>query len=301
MLRMMAGRAIGCLIALSATGCGVVAVARTGHVTGVPANKAAARVAAASALKKVVLPAGATRTDTSPWRSSVAGAPASLHLIDVHQDWRVPGDPRKVLGWIKAHPPAGSTVFSTGSDGRYGKTLSWFVTFALPAAPGVYQAGVGIGVTAAKGGGSAVRADGWAIWLLPRPAWERAPADTRAVVVSAHVIAGHTYRVATVTSPRKVAQLVGYINSLKVTQAMAMSCPNYGPGRTLLGLRFVPGSGSTQVRVADDGCFGLRFTIGKRAGPTLMETRELASELRKLGVLGKRQSATRSSPATSHS
>jgi len=286
MLRMMAARAAGCLVVLSTAGCGVVAVARTGQAPGIAANKAAAREAAANALQKVVLPAGAARTETSPWRGSVAGALASLHLIDIHQDWRVPGAPRRVLGWIKAHPPAGSTVFSTGSDGRYGKTSSWFVTFALPPAPGVYQQGVGIGVMAAKGGGSAVRADGWAIWLIPRPHSEQVPPGVRAVAVFADVVAGRAFPVNTVTAPRTIARLVSYVNSLAITQAISMSCPSYAPGWALLGLRFLPASTSApQVRVADDGCFGLRFTLGKRSGPPLMETVDLASKLWQLGVL----------------
>jgi hypothetical protein len=92
--------------------------------------------------------------------------------------------------------------------------------------------------------------------------------------------------VATVTAPQKVAQLVSYFNSLEITQALAMSCPVYGPGWTLLGLRFLPISSSApQVRVAEDGCFGLSFTIGKRSGPTLMETTGLADKLSRLGVL----------------
>jgi hypothetical protein len=83
-----------------------------------------------------------------------------------------------------------------------------------------------------------------------------------------------------------VAQLVSYINSLEIGQAVAMSCPALGPGWTLLGLRFLPSSsGAPQVRVADDGCFGLSFTIGKRSGPPLMETIDLADKLSKLGVL----------------
>jgi hypothetical protein len=131
-----------------------------------------------------------------------------------------------------------------------------------------------------------VRADGWAIWLTPRPVWEQVPPGVRAVAVSADVIGKRTFPVTTVTAPGKVAQLVGYINSLEVTQAMAMSCPVFGPGRTLLSLRFLPGSsGAPQVRVAEDGCFGLSFTIGKRSGPALMETTDLADKLSKLGVL----------------
>ena len=283
----MARRVTGGLVLLSVAGCGVVAVARTGQVTPVPANKPAARVAAARALQKVVLPPGARPIDVARWGGAANGAPASLNLFNVYRDWRVPGDPRALFSWIKAHPPTGSKISTWGSNGQWGRTVSWDVTFALPPVPGrVYQEGLGIEVSAAKAGGSAVRADGWAIWLIPRPAWEHVPSGIHGVSVFADVIAKRNFLITTVTAPKNVARLLGYINSLQIVQAIARSCPSYGPGGVLLALRFgTASSGETPVQIAEDGCGGLRFSAGKRVGPALIEEPDLGTELWRLGVL----------------
>ena len=133
------------------------------------ANRAAAQAAATRISTEVPVPGGAVEANSDPevgsWLSgSVAGAPATRELVDLHQFWRLPGDPQSAIAWIKAHQPAGSTVSSAGWGGQYGTRVMWSVTFAFPAAP-AFQEAMGIAVTAATGG-AAMRADAFAIWLV---------------------------------------------------------------------------------------------------------------------------------------
>ena len=76
--------------------------------------------------------------------------------------WRVPGKPRDVARWLRKHPPASAQ--GVGSGGPH----PWFLQFPFPDQPGVNDHFLTITLAAAKGGGTAVRADGTAIWLPRR-------------------------------------------------------------------------------------------------------------------------------------
>ena len=58
-------------------------------------------------------------------------------------------------------------------------------TFSLPPVAGVLTQRL-LGVTAVPlaDGATAVRTDGEAVWLTPRPRWERIPAGVRSVVLT---------------------------------------------------------------------------------------------------------------------
>jgi hypothetical protein len=160
---------------------GAVWFAEAGPTPSPASNRAAARLAAMRLLADVWLPTGATQVSGDPgasgWlRYSVGGAPATPDLFDFHRFWRLAGDPQTVIGWIEAHRPRGAKIFTIGTAGQYGKTVMWSVTFAFPVVPGrIAEEGLGVGVTAARGGGTALRADGVAVWLIPRPAGEVVP------------------------------------------------------------------------------------------------------------------------------
>ena len=218
----------------------------------------------------------------------MAGAPATRELVDVHQFWRLPGDPQSAIAWIKAHQPAGATVSSAGWGGQYGTRGVWSVTFAFPAAPGqISQEGMGIAVTAATGGGTAMRADAFAIWLVPRPASEVIPKGTDAVEVFVDHSDHRAFPVTTVISRWKIRQLVAFVNSREIVQpGGATSCPLLGADSPLLDLRFMSASGGRPLaRAVENGCYGLSFWIRGRAQRGLSENRDLTEMLWRLAAL----------------
>jgi hypothetical protein len=78
-----------------------------------------------------------------------------------------------VASWVKARRPAGSVVSITGKGGQYGTTVMWSVTLAFPAVPAQVSAeGLGVAVTAARGGGTAMGVDAFAIWWVRDRQWK---------------------------------------------------------------------------------------------------------------------------------
>ncbi len=285
-------RRLTLIVAVLAAGSGLALLAGAAGGTTAASNRAAARAAAARILGQVPLPPGATEVSTDPssstWLSSpVSGAPATPDLVDFHRFWRVPGDPDAVFRWLEAHPPPGATVSLTGTGGDRGKTVTWSVGFRYPAAPGrISEEGLGVAVTAADGGGTAMRADAFAIWLIPRPAAEVVPRGTRAVAVFVDHFDGHATPVRTVSAPWKVRRLIAFIDSRQRAQPGATACPMIGTTTPLLDLRFLPAiGGSPLARAVEDGCGGLSFSIRGHRWPALAESGNLAALLRKLGAL----------------
>ena len=146
---------------------------------------------------------------------------------------------------------------------------------------------MGIAVTAAKGGGTAMRADAFAIWLVPRPAGEVIPPGTKTVDVFVDRFDHQAFPVSTITARWKIRQLVALINSRQIEQpGVAIACPGLGPDSPLLDLRLMSASGSTQLaRALEDGCGGLSFWIRGRAQRGLSEDQDLTAMLWRLGAL----------------
>jgi len=252
-------------------------------------NRAAARAAAVRIFAQVPLPPGATRASSDPssstWlRTPATGAPANPDLVDIQGFWRVPGDPHSVFRWLHAHAPAGTRVFVTGTGGQRGKIVMWTLAFSYPALTGrVSPEGLGVAVTAAHGGGTAMRADTFAVWLIPRPAAEVVPAGIRAVAVYVDHFDGSAVPVSTVTAKWKIRRLIAFIDSRELRQPGAMSCPAITPSTPLLDLRFLRAAGTAPLaRAVEDGCGGLSFWIRGRRWPGLAEGGNLAGRLRKL-------------------
>jgi hypothetical protein len=255
-------------------------------------NRAAARMAAVRLLGALPLPAGATEVGTDPesssWlRSSVSGAPATPDVVDLHRFWRVAGDPKTVIDWIKAHHPAGTTVSTTGIGAQYGTPVMWSITLNSPAVPvRISEDGVGVGVTAARGGGTAMRADAFAVWVIPRPAGEVVPSGVHAVAIFVDRFGGRAFPAGTVTAPVKVRQLVALINSRQLEQPGPRLCPVIGSFTRLVDLRFLPAMGETPLaRAVEDGCGGLSFSVRGRNQPGLAEATDLTDLLWKLSAL----------------
>jgi hypothetical protein len=145
---------------------------------------------------------------------------------------------------------------------------------------------LGVAVTAATGGGTAMRADGQAVWLIPRPTQEVVPAGTRAVSVSIDRLGGGQFPVSTVTAPRKIRQLLRFVDSRQLAQPGVTACREIGPDTTVLDLRFLaPSRGTPLARVVENGCGGLSLSIQGHSEPGLEEDVNLTGLLWKLGAL----------------
>lgn len=255
------------------------------------ANQALARASVARVLGAIVLPAGATAVSRDPetgsWLSDPSsGEPDFVHVARVYRYWRVPGGAHALIERFTAHPPAGMTVTGTSAAGIPGTWQEWTVQWTLRhPRSGVFQEGVVLSAAAARGGGSALLADSWAVWRIPRPRWERIPAGVAAVALYGDMVGGKAYAIGTITDARTVRTLVGLLDGLQLEQ------PTYGTGcpateGPLFDLRFTTAYGLAPVATAVvDGCGGLRFTVAGRRGPELAQTTDIASLLWRLGAL----------------
>lgn len=258
-------------------------------------NRTLARTLAGQLLSKVALPPGATQVRTSAedpgtgtWLDGPASVPAAPLSARRHLFYRVPGDPQSVIAWIQAHRPPGLKFAGRGGGGRYGVTQYWDVEFAAPPVAGrISQAGVGVGATAARGGGTALRVDDFAVWLIPRPASEVIPAGVRSVLVSVDHYGGGAFKQTLVTVPRTVARLVSFVDSRPLGQPGAHSCPALGAFTRVLDLRFLGPGGAGAValaRTVEDGCGDLSFSIRGHRQHWLEEDGSLGALLRRLRV-----------------
>jgi hypothetical protein len=205
----------------------------------VPTSKSSARVAARRILGALRLPAGASRAQANPGPPSLGKPPfvaATPNLVDVHEFWRVPGAPRSVLNWITKHPPSGSKAFESGAIGDNGSVVSQFVGFSFLRSSRDRDPSETLLVTvgAARGGGTAVRADAQAVWLLTRPASERVPAGVHAIAVSESRFSGQPPGRWTVTDASRVKRVVAILDRLPAAQPGPAACPaDAGPFVTL--------------------------------------------------------------------
>src|SRR3954467_4821050 len=79
-------------------------------------NQRTAQQDAASALRLLRLPPGAQRGDANPaadpqlLEAPGPGQTSAPNHVAQTEFWRVPGEPREVFAWIKAHRPAGTRI-----------------------------------------------------------------------------------------------------------------------------------------------------------------------------------------------
>jgi hypothetical protein len=249
---------------------------------------AVARAAALQNLEAVTLPAAAVRVSSDPERSlrlgdgdflgrlmNVTGAP---ELVDVHRFWRVPASPRSVLRFIDSHVPAGAGPSGTGSgndgDGRIGwyRSDSVVVSSRLLASEGIQ-----IGVTAARGGGTAVRVDGYAYTKAAPPG--DLPSAVSAAVVYIDRGRGGAFRLGTITS-FAADPFVGLFNALHRAPSGGGRCAaGSSAGARLLDVRFTAGGRRVLARAMEDGCGRLDVTIGGHAQPPRAESIRLPAGL----------------------
>src|ERR1700685_4219366 len=161
---------------LTVAACAVGAVAYAQPNQPVPAragrNFRAARRDGRKLLSKLDLPAGATEAAQDPSAGRELGSAGvltgSLALIDLHRFWTVPGEqPAAVLSWFQSHKPAGSSLTVSGSASGPGYVVNT-LDFSYPSVANVIASrDLVVSVTAARGGGTAIRADAEDVYWIP--------------------------------------------------------------------------------------------------------------------------------------
>lgn len=247
-------------------------------------NKHLAQTVAPQRLAGIVLPPGATANtgDPSVARRLTRFPPAPLsaaQAVDVDRFWRVPGDPASVYRWLLHHRPPGSKQGLTGGLGVRGTRVEWIVQFNYPAPAGQLESEtLSVAVAAAKGGGTALRGDGQAVWLVPRPSWEYVPSSVDAIAVT--VNAGRqSSRAITLQSSAAIRRIVAIVNSLKSLQpGVAYSCPeDSGIEVQLAFLR--RGERIATARADESGCEFVTLSIERRRGRGLSGSEGLIVQL----------------------
>jgi hypothetical protein len=265
-------RAVVALLATLSIGSAAALAAQASG--GTASNERAARADAPRLLATLAVPPGATPVAADPSRSKVLGAapsrPATPALVDVHEFWRVPGDPQSALDWIQAHPPSpnhdttGRTLTRTGAESAWDG-------YSFSPIPGRLSSRLVL-VTAARatGGGTALRADAQVMSVVTRPAWERIPAGIREVMITAHRPGKPASAPVTVTVRNKVRRIVALVDALPRAQPGAVACPNDVGPEVRLAFRHTPGAAPLAIATADgSGCGGVTFRLRGHSGPPL--------------------------------
>ena len=155
------------------------------------ANRHAAQREALRLLSLARVPPGAVAVSSHPSSldGPVLGMTAASSLVDRTRFWRVPTGLDATIAWFRAHPPRGlkpSGSSSGGGPAYQGQPayLMVGVGYSEPDRQGIQDLELAIGVATLPGGGSAIRADGMAIWLDPRPIRDDGPGRRMRVTVA---------------------------------------------------------------------------------------------------------------------
>ncbi len=179
---------------------------------------------------------------------------------------------------MRAHLPHALRIVGHGVGGEPGQVTDGFWSYAAPA--GLTQLTAAVQTDALAGGLTAVRLDGEATWLVPRPVWDRIPATVRSVTYTARATvagldggrAAHGRRSAPRRLGRRVARrLAGAIDRLQRMQpGVVYSCP-FDPVQPRITLRFRGPRGRPLAVAVDSpaGCSTLSLAIRGRRGPLL--------------------------------
>ncbi len=270
----------GCAAAHPATG-PATAASRPASLT--PRERAVTD--AAAILKAFVVPPAAARLRTARDALKVPiSTVGSTSLVDDVAFWQVPGQPRAVLAWERAHLPRRFTP----EDADFGPP-SWDRTFSLAPIPGVLNArDLVVEVTGAGGGQTAIRVDAQVSWQPRRPALDRVPSAARVVTITRlpgldRRHAGRLPAPVTITDLAVVRRLAALVDSLQLsTIGPGVFCPaSFGPQ---IRLTFLARPGGRPLAVAQEpaACGTVAFSIGGQPQPALELTTSFISQVRKL-------------------
>ncbi len=101
--------------------------------------------------------------------SEPGGIPGGTRRVSEHRFWTVPGAPRRVYAWLADHPARGSSA-----NENYGGWIYWEY-----GPPGTLGATGVVTAVQRSDGSTAVRADVFTGWELPRNPAERVPSNAR--------------------------------------------------------------------------------------------------------------------------
>jgi hypothetical protein len=246
-------------------------------------NLVAARAAAQRILSVTPLPpdAGAQSTDSSAdgSLSQVFHARGAQQVV-LTRYWTASGTPGSVSDYIYSNPPAGSRLYTQEGLGKPSPSAAgWQEERSFPGQTGrVTSELLQITTTAARGGGTAIRADAIVLW---RPTWEQVPASAHAARVRLDGFAQRAITGSALTGLRAL------VNTEPVVAPGVYSCPAGLPGQAI-GITFVDARGRTLAHVgydSADGCGWLQVTVAGRRGPALLGGWELVPRVWSAGGL----------------
>lgn len=147
--------------------------------------------------------------------------------------WTDPGSPRAVLSYVRRHPPSGSHLAWTGSDGDPGQVGSEIlIAYAFPPQrPVLDNRVVQVFASWLRNGATRIVVGGQSDWIVPRPASEHIPVSVSRIHIAGQVFIGgrsfhpHRYLGLTVTNRRSVERVVRVVNALPLTPPIPESCP----------------------------------------------------------------------------
>jgi hypothetical protein len=283
---------VGTLLAMASTVAVVlVALTAAGHRHPTPtagtgsnsaSNETALRTAALRSLSQMMLPPGAVVSGLVPGTPAELWSPADQialpHRVDVYRVWRLPGAPDSVIRFIEAHRPADSQAgfgSESGSGAKGGRMAIHMATAVLsfPAGPGaIISRQLAVEAVALPGGGTALRADGEAGSVIPRPAAEQIPAGSDSVqttTIKRTTRHASQQRTQAVSSLARIHALVNVLNALPTARPRIGRCMNASD--LLLRFAFYSRSRTMPLAVAvyDVACNRMRLAIGGRAQPDL--------------------------------
>jgi hypothetical protein len=224
-------------------------------------------------------PPGTVRTGLIASLDNPAVGIGLTDVATVTHWWRVPGQPKAVLSWVRAHLPSGFTPDGSGSATFRNSSGALIESrgdvFALPPVPGVLPQRQLVVTAMPYRGQTALRTDAQVAWLPVRPATERIPSGVRAVTVTPVFGSNQDPRgdrldhAFTVTDPATVARIVALANGLTVYPPGVHPCPADFGGA--MRLAFLDRAGSQVARFSAQygGCGIASVSIGGKTQPAL--------------------------------
>jgi hypothetical protein len=247
-------------------------------------NRARAEHVAKSQLRSIGLPSGAVASRGRPTGvgkllQEPAAIPGGSRYVATHGFWTVPRSPRDVLAWLRHHTPSDTTVVGE-LRGSSGQTLE-FESLPGPKASGDLGGLLFLTVVRRATGGSAIRADVFQVWELPRSPLERIPAGSRFLRLSVSPGSGGLHSEGEETQPPRfastedrtlIAKLVRVVNRQPAYQKVDLpSCgpPGLGSEYHLIALVFKASRhGRVLGRVTQETpigiCDSLQLQVGAR-------------------------------------
>jgi hypothetical protein len=259
-------------------------------------NRASAQAEAMRLLALVRLPAGVRASAVEPAADQhVLREPtydeATPNLVDAHAWWTTSSSPAAVLAYVRAHLPHGVVgEGSSASGGPPGTVLASSESFVLSGIPGTLaERVIGITFAALADGETAIRTDGEAVWITPRPAWERIPAGVERATFTASGASGNGVlgppSASRTLTGAALHKLVSAINQAEVVQPGVRGCP-LGITESV-SLQFFNATGRMLARATENptGCASVSVAIGSRSGPPLDDYPSVTDELIRVGAV----------------